>query len=105
MCQPVAEGVIAHISVAVNEDASAGQVREHGAGISGRHMKVKGFGHINILPVWYEQNSERKNLRLHDPNLSSYQSFLSGRGSEDCVAACGRVRCDCIFADHLCAAT
>src|SRR5258708_39175679 len=97
MRQPVAEGVIAHISVAINEDASAGQVREHGAGISGRHVKVKGFGRVNVPPVWHEQNSERKNLRLHDPNLSSYQSFLFGRGSEDWVAACRSAPRRCIL--------
>jgi hypothetical protein len=34
MRYPVSERVIAHVAVAVDEHASAGQVREHGAGIT-----------------------------------------------------------------------
>src|SRR3989440_9727630 len=47
MRQPVSEGVIAHISVAVDEHASAGQVREHGADISGWHVEAKCSGRVN----------------------------------------------------------
>ena len=38
MRHPVSEGVIGDISVAVDEHASARQVREHGAGISGWYV-------------------------------------------------------------------
>src|SRR6202045_4922923 len=89
MRYPVSEGVIAHIAVAVNEHAAAGQVREHGAGISSGHMEAKYSGRVNVLPVWHKENSQRINIRLHGLNLSSYQSFLFGRGSDDRVAACG----------------
>ena len=57
MRYPVSEGVIAHVAVAVDKHASAGQVREHGAGISGGHMEAKGSGRVNVLPVWHEQDS------------------------------------------------
>src|SRR5438445_9141713 len=92
MRYPVSEGVIAHISVAVDEHASAGQVREHGAGISGWHVEAKYSGRVDVLPVRHEENSQRINIRLHDPNLSSHQSLLFGRGSQDGVAVYGRFR-------------
>src|SRR6266478_9503769 len=92
MRYPVSKGVVAHIAVAVDEHAPAGQVREHSAGISSWHMEVKCSGRVNVLPVRHEENSQRINIRLHGPNLSSYQSFLFGRGSDDRVAACGRFR-------------
>src|SRR5712692_4258558 len=85
MRYPVSEGVIAHISVAVDEHASAGQVREHSAGISGWHVEAKCSGRVDVLPVRHKENSQRINVGLHDPNLSSYQSFLFGRGSQDSV--------------------
>src|SRR6266851_4110932 len=88
MRYPVSEGVIAHIAVAVDEHASAGQVREHSAGVSGGHMKAKCSGRINVLPVRHKENSQRIDVRLHDPNLSLHQSFLFGRGSQECVAVC-----------------
>jgi len=59
MRQPVSEGVIAHISVAVDEHASAGQVREHGADISGWHVEAKCSGRVDVLPVWHKENSQR----------------------------------------------
>src|SRR6202030_129011 len=102
MRYPVSEGVIAHISVVVDEHASAGQVREHSAGISGRHMEAKCSGRVNVLPVRHKENSQRINVGLYDPNLSSHQSLLFGRSSQNCVAVCGWFRCDCIFADHSC---
>jgi hypothetical protein len=70
MRYPESEGVIAHIAVAVDEHASAGQVREHGAGISGGHMEAKGSGRVNVLPVRHKENSQRINVGLHDPNLT-----------------------------------
>jgi len=90
MRYPESEGVIAHIAVAVDEHASAGQVREHSAGISGGHMEAKGSGRVNVLPVRHKENSQRINVGLHDPNLSSHQSLLFGRGSQDGVAVYGR---------------
>src|SRR5258708_34184551 len=48
MRHPVSERVIAHISVAVDEHASAGEVLEHGVGIPGGHMKAEGFGGFNV---------------------------------------------------------
>ena len=80
MCYPVSEGVIAHVAVAVDEHASACQVREHSAGISGGHMEAKDFGRVNVLPVRHKENSQRINFRLHDSYLSSYQGFLLWRG-------------------------
>src|SRR5260370_28322673 len=98
---PVSEGVIAHVSVAVDEHASAGQVREHGAGVSGGHMEAEGFGRVNVLPVRHKQYRQRRNVRLHDPNLISYQGFLLWRGSQNCVAVCKRLGCGCFCIDHL----
>src|SRR5438132_7029706 len=98
----VSEGVIGDISVAVDEHCSAGQVREHSAGISGWHVEAKYSGRVDVLPVRHKENSQWINGGLHDPNLSAYQGFLLGRTSEDCVAVCGRFRCGCFFADQLC---
>ena len=95
MRHPVSQGVIAHVAVAVDERASAGQMREHGAGISSGHVETKCSGRVNVLPVGHKENSQRKNVGLHDPNLSAYQSFLLGRSSQDCVAVCGSFRCGC----------
>src|SRR5437588_1247688 len=103
MRHPVSEGVIAHIAVAVDEHASAGQVREHSAGISGWHVEAKCSGRVDVLPVRHKENSQRINLGLHDPYLSSYQSFLFGRGSQDCVAVCRKFTRGCFCADQLCA--
>src|SRR5438445_2919061 len=89
MRYPESEGVIAHIPVAVDEHASAGQVREHSAGISCGHMQAKCSGRVYVLPVRHKENSQRINVRLHDPNLGAYQGFLFRRGSQDCVAVCG----------------
>ena len=102
MCYPVSEGVVTHISVAVDEHAAAGQVREHGAGISGWHFEAKYSGRVDVLPVRHKENSQWIKDGLHDPNLSAYQGFLLGRTSEDCVAVCGRFRCGCFLADQLC---
>src|SRR5467141_3648356 len=102
MRHPVSEGVIAHIAVAVDEHASAGQVREHGAGIPGGHVEAKYSGGVDVLPVRHEENSQRINVGLHDPNLSSYQSVLFWRGPQDVVAICGRFRCGCFCANQLC---
>src|SRR5437870_6290633 len=52
MCYPVSEGVVTHISVAVDEHAAAGQVREHGAGISGWHFEAKYSGRVKV-PAGY----------------------------------------------------
>ena len=90
MRHPVSERVIAHIAVAVDKHASAGQVREHSAGISGGHMEAKGSGRVNVLPVRHKENSQRINVGLHDPNLSPQQSLLFERGSQDGVAVYGR---------------
>jgi hypothetical protein len=70
MRHQVSETIIAHIAVAVDEHASAGQVREHGAGISGWHVEAKGSGRVNVPPVRHKENSQRINVGLHDPNLS-----------------------------------
>src|SRR6266576_852946 len=102
MCYPVSEGVVTHISFAVDEHAAAGQVREHGAGISGWHFEAKYSGRVDVLPVRHKENSQWIKDGLHDPNLSAYQGFLLGRTSEDCVAVCGRFRRGCFFADQLC---
>src|SRR3989475_13097792 len=101
MCYPVSEGVVTHIAVAVDEHASAGQVREHSAGISGWHMETKGSGRVNVLPVRHKENSQRINVGLHGPNLSSHQSLLFGRCSQYGVAVCGRFRRGCFCADRL----
>src|SRR6267143_4128443 len=101
MCYPVSEGVIAHVAVAVDEHASAGQVGEHGAGISGWHLEAKCSGRVDVPPVRHKENSQRINAGLHDPNLSSYQSFLFGSGSQDRVAVCRKFRCSCFFANQL----
>src|SRR6266849_10237527 len=101
MRYPVSEGVVADIAVAVDEHASAGQVREQFAGISGGHMQVEGSGRFNVLPVRHKENSQRINVGLHYPNLSSYQSFLFGGGSQDRIAVCGRLRCGCCCACQL----
>src|SRR3979409_2191243 len=101
MRYPVSEGVIAYISVAVDEHASAGQVREHSAGISSGHMEAKCSGCVNVLPVRHKENSQRISRGLHDPNLSSYQSFLFGRGSQDGVALCREFRRGCFCAVQL----
>src|SRR5256885_10074800 len=58
MRHPVSEGVIAHISVAVDEHASAGQVREHGAGVSGGYMEAKYSGRVHVLPVRHQEDPE-----------------------------------------------
>jgi len=47
---PVSEGIITHVAVGVDEHASAGQVREHSAGISSWHTEAKYSGRVNILP-------------------------------------------------------
>src|SRR5258708_14162370 len=101
MRYPVSEGVIADIAVAIDEHASAGQVREHSTGISGGHMEAKCSGRVNVLPVRHKENSQRINVGLHDPYLSSYQSFLFGRGSQDYIAICRKFRCGCFFANQL----
>src|SRR2546421_307571 len=92
MRYPVSERVITHIAVAVDEHASAGQVREHGAGISSGHREAKYSRRVNVLPVRHKENSQRINVGLHDSNLSSHQSLLFGRGSQDGVAVYGRFR-------------
>ncbi len=102
MGHPVSEGVIAHISVAVDEHASAGQVCEHGARISGGHMEAKGSGRVNVLPVGHKENSQRINVGLHDSNLSSYQGFLFGSGSQNGVTVGRGFRCGCFCADPAC---
>jgi len=55
MRNPVSEGVVAHIAVAVDEHASAGQLREHGAGVSGWHVEAKYSGRVDVLPVRHEE--------------------------------------------------
>ena len=92
MRQPVPEGVVAYIAVAIDEHASAGQVSEQFAGVAGRHVQVEGSGRVHILPVRHKENSQRINVGLHDPNLSSQQSLLFGRGSQDGVAVYGSSR-------------
>src|SRR5947209_4173147 len=91
MRYPVSEGVIAHVAVGVDEHASARQVREHSAGISSGHTETKCSGCVNVFPVRHKENSQRINVGLHDPNLSSHQSLLLGRGSQDGVAVYGRL--------------
>src|SRR5437899_4658295 len=61
MCYPVSEGVVTHISVAVDEHAAAGQVREHGAGISGWHFEAKYSGRVDVRSE--EHTSELQSLR------------------------------------------
>jgi hypothetical protein len=51
------------------------------------------------------KNSQTINVGLHDPNLSSYQSFLFGCGSHDCVAFCRKFRRGFFCTDQLCAST
>ena len=87
MRQPESEGVINHISVAVDEHASAGQVREYGAGICGWHMEAKCYCRVGVLLVRHKENSQKKNVGLHDPNLNSYQSFAVARNQSDCSLA------------------
>jgi hypothetical protein len=101
MRHPISERVIAHITVRVDKDGSAGQVTEHGTGISGWDMEAKGSGRVYILPVRHKNDSQRENLGLHDSNLGAYQSFLLGRGSQDCVTDCGGIRSTCFFADQI----
>src|SRR5216684_4966607 len=55
-------------------------------------MEAKGSGRVNVLPVRHKENSQRINVGLHDSNLSSHQSLLFGRGSQDGVAVYGRFR-------------
>src|ERR1700680_121274 len=100
MRYPESEGVIAHIAVAVDEHASAGQGREHGAGISGGHVEAEYPGRVDVLPVRHKENSQRINSGLHDANLSPYQSFLFGSGSQHCVTVCGGFSCVCFFANQ-----
>ena len=66
MRHPVSEGVIAHVAVAVDEHASAGQVREHGARISGWHVKTKRLGGVDVFPVRHKDDSQRVNAGSHD---------------------------------------
>src|SRR6266566_4254766 len=101
MRNPVSERVIAHIAVAVDEHASAGQVREHSTGISGGHMEAKGSGRVNVLPVRHKENSQRIDVGLHDPNLSPQQSLVFGSGSQDGVAVYGRFGRGRFRVDHL----
>src|ERR1700692_1575306 len=96
MRYPVSEGVIAHIAVAVDEYAAAGQVREHGAGISSGHMELKNSGRFNILPVRHKDDSLRINVGLHYLNLSAYQFFLLRRGSQNRIAICGTSSYGCL---------
>jgi hypothetical protein len=67
---PVAEPFLTHVAVGVYENGPAGQVSEHYAGESRGHMEAKESGGIKVFPVRHEENSQRKNLGLHDPNLS-----------------------------------
>src|ERR1700746_4030632 len=90
---PVSEGIIAHIAVAVDEHRPAGQMREHGACISGGDMKEESFGGNYVFPMGHKDNSQRKNFGLHDLDLSANQCFLSCRSSQDGVAICGSSRC------------
>lgn len=86
MRDPESKRVIIRIPVCVNEHAAAGQVREHGTGKSGRHMKTKRRDGLNVVPVVDKENTERVNVGLHEVNLIPYQSLLLGRGSQDKVA-------------------
>src|SRR2546430_12791847 len=76
MRYPVSEGVIAHIAVAVDEHASAGEVREHSAGISGGHMETKGSGRVNVLPVRHKENSQRIRSEEHTSELQSQSNLV-----------------------------
>ena len=102
MRQPVPEGAVAHIAVAIDEHASAGQVSEQFAGVAGRHVQVEGSGRVHILPVRHKENSQRINVGLHYSNLSSYQRLLFGGGPQDCVDVCRRFRSGCFCAGELC---
>src|SRR5260370_42051474 len=92
MRQPVPEGVVAHIAVAIDEHASAGQVSEQFAGVAGGHVEAEGSGRVHILPVRHKENSQRVNIELHYSNLSSYQRLLFGGGPQDCVDVCRTFR-------------
>jgi hypothetical protein len=102
MCQPVSEGVIAQMVVAVDKHGSAGQVREHGTRISGWHVEAECSGRVDVLPVRHKDNSQRKNLGLHDACLSAYQYFLFRCGAQHRVAICGGFRCGCFLAAPAC---
>src|SRR5260370_20863950 len=62
---PVSEGVIAHVSVALDEHASAGQVPEHGAGASGGHLEAGGFARLHVPPAPRYKDARRVNVRVH----------------------------------------
>ena len=76
MAHPVDEGIVIDVAVGVDEDSSAGQVGEHGAGIAGGYMEVKGSSGVDVLPVGHEDDSQWENFGVHDLNLSPQQGFL-----------------------------
>ena len=89
--QPITKGFV-DITVGVDEDGAAGQMSEHGAGVTPGHMQVKDASVIDVLPMRQEEDPEGKNGRLHDLNLSSDKSFLLRAGTEDDVAVWRRCR-------------
>ena len=62
MRHPVSEGVITHISVAVNEHAPAWEMREHGTRIASGHMELEDSGGVEVLPVRHKKDSQRINV-------------------------------------------
>ena len=101
--QPITKGFF-DITVGVDEDGPAGQVSEHGAGVTRGHMQVKDASVIDILPMWHEEDPEGKDGGLHDLNLSSDKSFLLRAGTEDDVAVWRRCRGRRITVDRVGAA-
>ena len=53
MRYPMAQPVLAHIAIVINKYGPAGQVGEHGAGVTRRHMQVKDSSVVDVLPVLF----------------------------------------------------
>jgi len=101
--QPITKGLV-DITVGVDEEGPAGQVSEHGAGLTRGHMQVKDASVIDVLPMRHEEHPEGSNGGLHDLNLSPDKSFLLRAGTEDDVAVWRRFRSRRIAANQVGAA-
>jgi hypothetical protein len=73
---PVSERAVVQDAIGVNENRLAGQVRKHSAGVSGGHMKLKGFRCVQVLPVRHEYDSRGKQIGVHSFDLRAQQRFF-----------------------------
>lgn len=61
---PVTQPLFALVTVIVDEDGPAGQVREHQTAVPCGNVQAKDSRVIQVLPMWDKEHSQRKNLQM-----------------------------------------